>query len=418
MRVLREEGGRTLVAKVLGETVYRRLALVERDLRTELPPPRDVPGLSCGWLDASGLDAYEALRPAGRERAVERFAGGQRCFGTWLGDRLVAVRWVATGAPLVEYLGIRLPLPRGEVYHYDTYTDPAQRRRGISAATQAHLFGVLRGEGFVRAVRAVLPENRAAVRDAASAGFETCGQIGFVRLGSWQHEFVRRRTDVAGAAGRCSGPSGQRRQRSTRAALGRARVVLAEEGLRSLWFKVLGETVYRRLLLLARDTAGPLSPVPFPDGLDFSFVEPSDARSLNSLAAQADSAEALRRLRRGDRCFVGRIGGRVVTARWVAVGEIWIPYLQRWLQPKVNEVFIYESFTHPAFRSQGVDAGARRTLLPLLAAEGVRTTVAAVLPEERLALRVLEKDGYRRIGVVGYVKIGPWRRGFLRRRPL
>jgi GNAT superfamily N-acetyltransferase len=193
VRVLREEGGRTLVAKVLGETVYRRLALVERDLRAELPPPRDVPGLSCGWLDASGLDAYEALRPGEREQAAKRFAAGQRCFGTWLGDRLAAVRWVGTGAPLVEYLGIRLPLAPGDVYHYDTFTDPTLRRRGISAATQERLFEVLRGEGYERAVRAILPENHAAVRDAAATGFEPCGKIGFVRVGPWRHEFVRRR---------------------------------------------------------------------------------------------------------------------------------------------------------------------------------------------------------------------------------
>jgi hypothetical protein len=36
----------------------------------------------------------------------------------------------------------------------------------------------------------------------------------------------------------------------------RAKQVLREEGLKSLWFKILGETVYRRLLLLERVLEG------------------------------------------------------------------------------------------------------------------------------------------------------------------
>jgi GNAT superfamily N-acetyltransferase len=193
VHVVREEGGRTLLARVLGETVYRRLALLERDLAADSPSEAQAPNVSYRWLEASGLDAYEALRPGRREQALERLAVGHRCFGTWVGDQLVAVRWLATGTPLIEYLAVRLPLAPGEIYLFDTFTDPALRRQGISAATQVRLFAVLRAEGYLRALRAVLPENYVAVRDAASAGFKPSGKIGFIRLGPWRHEFVRRR---------------------------------------------------------------------------------------------------------------------------------------------------------------------------------------------------------------------------------
>lgn len=191
VQVVREEGPRSLLLKALGETVYRRLDLWERNLRAELSPSDDA-GLAFDWLGHDRLDAYEALRPGHRARAAARLEAGHRCFATSLAGRLVAVRWLATGDPMVEYLGFRLPLAPGEVYHYDTYTDPALRRRGISAATQRRLFTVLRGEGYERAVRAVLPENTAAVRDAESAGFEAGGRMGFVQLGPWRREFVRR----------------------------------------------------------------------------------------------------------------------------------------------------------------------------------------------------------------------------------
>jgi GNAT superfamily N-acetyltransferase len=190
VEVLRTEGVRALVSRAASETVYRRLALVEREL--ENPLDVDVPsGLEFGYLDERELDEYERLRPGERDRAAARLAAGHRCFGTWAAGRLVAVRWLATGSPHVEYLDLFLPLPPDAIYHYDTFTDPLQRRRGISAATHGRLFSVLREEGFRCTVRAVLPENRAAVGDALRAGFRASGHIGYIRLGPWRRPFLR-----------------------------------------------------------------------------------------------------------------------------------------------------------------------------------------------------------------------------------
>jgi hypothetical protein len=186
--VVRTEGVRALVARAAGETLYRRLVLVERDLGE--PLDADVPAeLAFGYLDGSAVDAYEAFRPGGGRRAEQRLAHGDRCFATWSGDRLVAVRWLATGTPHIEYLDLPLPLADGEIYHYDTFTDPSERRRGISLASQARLFETLRGEGFRFSIRAVLPENSAAVRDAVRAGYRKRGRIGYVRLGPWRRAF-------------------------------------------------------------------------------------------------------------------------------------------------------------------------------------------------------------------------------------
>jgi GNAT superfamily N-acetyltransferase len=190
--VLREEGPRALVARAASETLYRRLALVERDLAEPLEV--DVPsGLEFAYLDERHLGEYEELRPGRGRGAAARLAEGHRCFATWSDGRLVAVRWLATGSPHVEYLGLRLRLAEREVYHYDTFTDPRARRRGISLASQARLFETLHGEGFRSAIRAVLLENRAAVGDAARAGYRPRGRIGYVKLGPWRREF---RTDV------------------------------------------------------------------------------------------------------------------------------------------------------------------------------------------------------------------------------
>ena len=190
--MLRQEGARALVVRVASETCYRRLLLLEHDLREPLEV-EVAPDLEFGFLDERHLDAHEALRPGTARQTAERLAAGHRCFGAWRDGRLVAVRWVATGSPHVEYLGLELRLAEGDVYHYDTFTDPGERRRGISLASQARLFDALRREGHRRAVRAVLPENRAAVADAARAAFRPRGRIGYVRLGRWHRAF---RTDL------------------------------------------------------------------------------------------------------------------------------------------------------------------------------------------------------------------------------
>ena len=161
---------------------------MERDLAE--PLRLEVgPELGFGFLHEDDLAGYEALRPGSAREAAERLASGHRCFGAWRDGRLVAVRWLATGRPFVEYLDLHLELADGDVYHYDTFTDPAERRRGISLASQARLFDLLRGEGYRRAIRAVLPENGAAVADALRAGFRPRGRVGYVKLGRWRRTF-------------------------------------------------------------------------------------------------------------------------------------------------------------------------------------------------------------------------------------
>jgi GNAT superfamily N-acetyltransferase len=200
--ILRTEGPRSLLFRALAETFYRRLLIFELELRDSSAPPAS-PGLSFGWLEESRLAEYERLRPGRAGQAADRLRAGDRCFGAWLDDELVAVRWIATRAVTIEYLDLPLPLADGEVYHYDSFTSPSHRRRGLSVASQARLGEALRREGRRRIVRAVLPENRPAVRDAEKAGFRRAGRIGFVRLGPWRHE-VRKRSSASESGARRS----------------------------------------------------------------------------------------------------------------------------------------------------------------------------------------------------------------------
>jgi ribosomal protein S18 acetylase RimI-like enzyme len=198
-------------------------------------------------------------------------------------------------------------------------------------------------------------------------------------------------------------------------ALNRAVEVVREEGLRELWFKALGETFYRRMAVVALDLRlpPPAAPAPFP--LDFGFLDEREAAAFASLGATAGPDVAAERLRRGERCFVARHEGRLVSVRWLTADNGPIAYLDRSVPLEPGEAFLYETFTHPDYRGRALSAAAGTRLGRALAAEGVHRILAVVLPENKLGVRAYEKAGYRRIGTVGWLRIGRWRRHFLSR---
>jgi RimJ/RimL family protein N-acetyltransferase len=197
-----------------------------------------------------------------------------------------------------------------------------------------------------------------------------------------------------------------------RSALARALDVLRREGVRALWFKVLGETVYRRLLLLERELYEPALVLEASVPLEFGFLSEDDLDEYASLRTDRDPNVAAGRLRRGDRCFVARHDGKIVAALWVATGEAEFEYLDRRIRLAEGEAQRYDSFTSPDLRGRGVIAAVGTRLDRELLEENVRRVRGTALPENAAALRALAKGGYRPVGKIGYVKLGPWRRDF------
>ncbi len=196
--------------------------------------------------------------------------------------------------------------------------------------------------------------------------------------------------------------------------LRRAAEVLREEGLRGLWFGILAQTVYRRLDLVELDLERPPAPAEAALPLEFGFLDDAEVEAYAALQSGTSTEEALRRLRRGERCFVARAGERMVSARWLAVGEADVGYLGRMLELAEGEVYVYETYTHPEYRGHAVSAAAGTRLAQRLAREGYRRLLGAVGPENAAGQRAWQKAGYRKVGRVGYLKLGPWRHDFVR----
>jgi len=197
-------------------------------------------------------------------------------------------------------------------------------------------------------------------------------------------------------------------------ALARAGEVLRQEGVRSLWFKILGDTVYRRLLLVERPLQGPIPAVTARIPVEISLLQETQVAEYLAFRPEADEAEVRCQLDAGDWCFVARHHGQIVAARWATANRIWIDYLSCEFQLAAAEIYSYDLFTQPEFRGHAVAPVISAEMLRYFRTAGYRRLVAAISPENDPSLRAVAKTGYRPYGLIGYVKIGPWKRHFRR----
>jgi GNAT superfamily N-acetyltransferase len=186
--VLRKDGLRQLWFRTLGELGYRRQLVTELLLPAEAVDTPRPPDVEARFLGDADPDAYATLHGASRE-ARERFARGERCFGIWLDGRLISSRWLATGTARLGYLGRDVALAPGDVYIYETYTEPGYRGRGISGIAGAVVPAALAAEGERRMVGVLEPENTLGIRANEKAGYRIVGRIGYVKLGPWRRDF-------------------------------------------------------------------------------------------------------------------------------------------------------------------------------------------------------------------------------------
>jgi GNAT superfamily N-acetyltransferase len=201
------------------------------------------------------------------------------------------------------------------------------------------------------------------------------------------------------------------RARILRIAL-RARQVLREEGLKSLWFKVLAELGYRRVALLVRELEESPADVVTRVPVQVGRLQPTEIEDYLKLRPKADPDDIRQRLASGQLCFVARAGQRIIHVCWIATGRAWIAYLSREIQLAPDEVYAYESFTAPGFRGSNVPAARSAYMRQTLHRLGYRRSVVVVAPENRPAYRAVEKAGYRRVGLLRTIWIGKWQQQF------
>jgi ribosomal protein S18 acetylase RimI-like enzyme len=207
-------------------------------------------------------------------------------------------------------------------------------------------------------------------------------------------------------------------------AVRRSAGILREEGLRAFWFKLLGETVYRRMLVIEHRFDTVLAPQqdwrndpqtgPVPAGLDVTVLAPQDVAQYLAFHDYASRDVVLRRLQQGHTCFLVRESGRIIHAAWTATGQADIGYLRCRVRLADDAIYIYEVYTSPDARGRSISSARSRWIAARYRQQGFSRFTAVVWPENAAVIRSLQKAGYRIIGKAGYAGAGRWRRHFFR----
>jgi GNAT superfamily N-acetyltransferase len=193
----------------------------------------------------------------------------------------------------------------------------------------------------------------------------------------------------------------QRRESLAQRVIGVAR----QEGLRGLLFRSLSATLYRRVVLVARDIdAGP--PVAHSRlALELGFLTLDDLAEYVRLRPDTGAAETERRLLTGQRCVLARHRGEIVSARWVSTIVAEIDYLGLSFDLPPGVAYVHDVYTAPAARGRGISSEARRGYEDELRRAGIRRLLGSFMPENVAGLGLVTGAGYRRAGMIGCVRL-------------
>jgi len=175
---------------------------------------------------------------------------------------------------------------------------------------------------------------------------------------------------------------------------------------------VLGELGYRRLAIRECMLDSPFPETEARVPLAFEVLGEAEIDEYIAFRKGADPDVARRRIAAGNSCFVARHEGRIISARWAATGTAQCDYLFREVPLGSHEVYLYDAFTSPEWRGKGIFPALTSEMHRHYRASGRKRSICFTGPENIPAM--VADTGYRGIGLIGYVGIGPLRRHFFR----
>lgn len=167
-------------------------------------------------------------------------------------------------------------------------------------------------------------------------------------------------------------------------------------------------TFYRRAIVVARpidDRTPELNPhLP----IVITLLKEEDLPIYFQLRPDQDRNMIKRRLADGDQCFAVWHEGLIVHSSWAATGQVYVPYLRRYLVLKPGEIFSYDSFTSHVHRNRNLAQTRGVYVFQHYLGLGYRRAIAVVAPENKAGLGVLNALGYHPIGLYACLRFGPW----------
>jgi len=211
---------------------------------------------------------------------------------------------------------------------------------------------------------------------------------------------------------RCSNHDSERRVQTPLGAARRIREILREGGIRTLWFKVLGETLYRRIWLFERPLKEPNAVVAVPADIEFGVLRPDEIERCSELRPERSPGVLRIRLTHGECCYVARKFGRVVGQVWAVRRFAWVEYLNCTLDFGLDDYYLYEVVVSPELRGQRIATALFAYAYRELGRIGGSRAIFAVNVENYAGLRALTRNGERRFALRAYIGRGSLRHDF------
>src|SRR5262245_52104831 len=176
--------------------------------------------------------------------------------------------------------------------------------------------------------------------------------------------------------------------------LRRVTTIFREEGLKSLWIKLLrGVGAARWELLWERPLDVPLENVTAKVSVQIEVLDQTHIADYLQFRPDTNPADISQRLTNGQWCFIAHHQGRIVHADWIMTGQVWLVYLACELPLAPDEVYSYDSFTVPEFRGQNIAAARSVYMHRTMQERGYKRVVTMTLPDNQAAIRMHERAG-------------------------
>ena len=102
------------------------------------------------------------------------------------------------------------------------------------------------------------------------------------------------------------------------------------------------------------------------------------------------------RVARGDRCFAGTTGGRIVFRMWLCTDAVFIAHRSPRLAAYGRAGYVYDSYTDPAWRGRSIRGAALHWVANRMS-DSLDYLVLSVLPTNLASVRAARKAGFRAV---------------------
>ena len=169
-------------------------------------------------------------------------------------------------------------------------------------------------------------------------------------------------------------------------------------------------TVYRRMVVVTKEVQPRSMLVSADIPVDIRPIKHTDIEEYTRFKPFQRRAEVEQRLAQGHLCFAAFHDGRIAHAGWAATGRAAIPYIHSDIVLGPRDFYIYDSYTDPRFRRARLVVARSSAMHVYFSERGFQKSYGVIAFMNRGGLAVLEPAGYRRIGMYGCVRVGPFHR--------